>query len=419
VTVDADGDFVVAWSSDLQDGHQRGVFARRFSITGSALAVEFQVNQYTGFNQWRPSVAADADGDFVVAWESAGQDGAAYGVFARRFSSSGAGLGSEFGVNTITSGYQIAPAVGVSTSGAFVVTWMGDRGTGDFDILAQRYSSSGSPVGGEFVVNTYTDYKQRFPSVASTASGDFVVVWSSYREDGSLYGVFGRRFSSAGTALATEFQINTYTGDLQDNPAVAVDADGDFVVVWESRYQDGATYGVFAQRFSSAGSRLATEFRVNTSTAGSQMTAAVASKGNGDFVVTWTSYPDSDSDVYARRFSSAGTPLAAEFLVNTFTGSRQNFPAVASSTNGRFVVAWASKYQDGSVEGVFAQRFAVPIPFDVDGDGASLPLTDALLTLRYLFGFRGATLITGAVNLAGCTRCDAPSIESYLAANTG
>ena len=35
--------------------------------------------------------------------------------------------------------------------------------------------------------------------------------------------------------------------------------------------------------------------------------------------------------------------------------------------------------------------------------------------LRYLFGFRGATLTTGAVDLAGCTRCDAAAIEAYLA----
>ena len=41
------------------------------------------------------------------------------------------------------------------------------------------------------------------------------------------------------------------------------------------------------------------------------------------------------------------------------------------------------------------------------------PLTDGLLVLRLLFGFTGATLISGAVG-AGCTRCDATSILAYL-----
>jgi hypothetical protein len=50
---------------------------------------------------------------------------------------------------------------------------------------------------------------------------------------------------------------------------------------------------------------------------------------------------------------------------------------------------------------------------DIDGDGQSLPLTDALLLLRYLFGFRGLALIDDAVG-AGCTRCDAASIQEFI-----
>ena len=44
-------------------------------------------------------------------------------------------------------------------------------------------------------------------------------------------------------------------------------------------------------------------------------------------------------------------------------------------------------------------------------------LPDALLGLRYTFGFRGGTLVAGAVG-PGCTRCDASSIEAYLASIT-
>jgi hypothetical protein len=52
---------------------------------------------------------------------------------------------------------------------------------------------------------------------------------------------------------------------------------------------------------------------------------------------------------------------------------------------------------------------------DVDGDGEVEALTDSLLLLRYAFGFRGATLVTGAVDLGHCTRCTAPQIENYVA----
>ena len=51
---------------------------------------------------------------------------------------------------------------------------------------------------------------------------------------------------------------------------------------------------------------------------------------------------------------------------------------------------------------------------DIDGNGAADPLTDGILIVRWLFGFKGATLTAGAVDLAHCTRCDAPAIEAYL-----
>jgi hypothetical protein len=53
---------------------------------------------------------------------------------------------------------------------------------------------------------------------------------------------------------------------------------------------------------------------------------------------------------------------------------------------------------------------------DIDGNGEAAPLTDGLLLLRYLFGFRGAALVSGAVG-AGCTRCSAEAIETFIEAN--
>jgi hypothetical protein len=57
---------------------------------------------------------------------------------------------------------------------------------------------------------------------------------------------------------------------------------------------------------------------------------------------------------------------------------------------------------------------SIQAQLDIDGNGAVGPLTDGLLVLRFLFHFTGGTLTTGAVDLSGCTRCDAASIEAYL-----
>ena len=61
-------------------------------------------------------------------------------------------------------------------------------------------------------MNTYTTAMQNTPAVAVDGSGDFVVVWQSYGQDGkSHYSVFGQRFNAAGTPASGEFQVNTYT----------------------------------------------------------------------------------------------------------------------------------------------------------------------------------------------------------------
>ena len=50
---------------------------------------------------------------------------------------------------------------------------------------------------------------------------------------------------------------------------------------------------------------------------------------------------------------------------------------------------------------------------DIDSNEALDPYSDGMLITRYLFGFRGAPLIEGAVG-ENCSRCSARSIEDYL-----
>ena len=65
--------------------------------------------------------------------------------------------------------------------------------------------------GGEFQVNRATVNNQYDPSVAVEADGDFVVIWTDAILDGGGKGIFGLRFNSAGSILGNQFQINTYT----------------------------------------------------------------------------------------------------------------------------------------------------------------------------------------------------------------
>ena len=101
---------------------------------------EFRVNTYTTSGQRYPSVAMDSDGDFVVSWQSLGQDGSSYGIYAQRYDNAGVAQGAEFRVNTYTTSQQFYPSVAMDNDGDFVVSWQSFEQDGSNDgIYAQRY----------------------------------------------------------------------------------------------------------------------------------------------------------------------------------------------------------------------------------------------------------------------------------------
>jgi hypothetical protein len=289
-----------------------------------------------------------------VAWTSYGQDGSSTGVYAQRYNAAGVPQGTEFRVNTYTTNSQWSPSVAMDADGDFVVAWQG-RGVGDsLGIFAQRYSAAGVPQGAEFRVNTRTTSDELLSSVAMDADGDFVVAWQSRQGIASDWGIYAQLYNAAGTPRGPEFRVYA-DGALA---SAAMDADGDFVVTWMSHGQDGSDWGIYAQRYNAPGVPQGGEFRVNTYTSGPQMNPSVSMEADGDFVVTWMSYePDgSRFGICAQRYRSAGVPQAGEFKVNTYTTDGQAYPKSAMDADGDLVIVWQSDGQDGSEEGVYAQR---------------------------------------------------------------
>jgi hypothetical protein len=126
--------------------------------------------------------------------------------------------------------------------------------------------------------------------------GDFVVVWRSEQDGGAFYGVYGQRFDASGAPQGAEFLVNTYTAGTQDRGFSVSVATG----------QDGSGTGVYGQQYNADGSPDGAEFRVNASTVGSQEVPAVAMAADGDFVVAWAGLGPgiSNYEVWAQRFGS-------------------------------------------------------------------------------------------------------------------
>jgi hypothetical protein len=289
VGVDPSGKFVVVWHSKVDKYSPTDVYAQRYDAGGSKIGPEFRVNTYTTESQERAAVAARADGSFEVCWTSYGQDYSQGGVFAQRFSASGTATGAEFQVNTNTIGNQYQSKIVFDRRGNAVVAWSGPDLDG-IGIHAQRFDPAGTRRGLELQVNTTQFSAQSDPDLAFDRHGNFVVVWNSFGQDGSSWGVFGQRFNRSGEKVGDEFQANTTTAGTQRWSSVAFDGRDDFVVVWESGGgQDGSSYGIFGQRFAGLGDRVGPEFGVNAYTADSQQLPRIVHDGAG-FVAAWGNF---------------------------------------------------------------------------------------------------------------------------------
>lgn len=208
----------------------------------------------------------------------------------------------------------------------------------------------------EFRINETTEGYQGSPDIEYLDSTSWVAVWISAEQDGDDMGVFARKLDSTGVPLGGEVQVNTYTEDDQLRHRVAAWEGEGFVVVWTSKYQDGDNMGVYAQRFDMGMQPVGGEIQVNDYTLGQQDFSSVATLSDGRFIVVWAS-EEQDGEgmgIFAKVFDGV-TPVTGDLLVNTYTIGGQSMPDVASGPNDEVVVVWKSNGQSGNKPEIFGQ----------------------------------------------------------------
>jgi hypothetical protein len=414
VAAGPDGGFVVVWNSDGQDGSALGMFGQRYDERGTSRGGEFQVNTYTTGVQFNlgGSLAVDARGNFTVTFASS-EDGSVTGAFARRYTAAGAALGREFQANTFTTGFQSVPVVAATPFGDFMVVWHGPGLDDSYGVFARRYARDGTALGPPFRVNTYTTSFQWFPRVAADDAGRFVVVWESSGQDGDNSGIFGQLYDAGGAPVGGEFQVNTYTTSSQTSVAVAKvpgtgPAAGRFLVVWAHCCPTLPDFKIFARRFAADGTPEGAEFQVAVGIGG-QDRPAVAADARGNYVVVWQELV-ADHEVRGQRLSPAGR-RGAEFQANTYVSGSQFGAAVASDAAGNFVATWQSVGQDGSLGGIYAQRFGGLLPTLLAVDATATGTSDGN---RVLEPCEEVVVAPGWRNVSGATQTFSGRIDEFL-----
>ena len=186
------GNIVYTWCSVGIDGEGLGIAAAMYDSLGNVIQPSFQVNTHTPLDQSYPGLTALHDGGFVVVWHSQQQDSSGNGVYFQRFDKLGFKFGRETLVNDEVTSSQGLAVIDTLASGGVVIAWQSFGQDGSkWGIYAKLYTADMLPVGAEFQVNTFTEGFQDHVQVAvmpQDGADRWIAVWESTGQDGEGYG---------------------------------------------------------------------------------------------------------------------------------------------------------------------------------------------------------------------------------------
>jgi hypothetical protein len=363
------GAFVVTWLNGDFSSH---VVGQRYDATGAPLGGEFFVVDSPGTTraQADPAVAMKSSGDFVVVWTGRILGPSAYQnqIFARRFASSGAPIGSEFRVDNAATAYSSNPRVAFDTNGGFAVVW----GQQPEPYVAYRqYDASANPLGPPGNVGDFAQYAD----VVAVHDGSFVVPWYDAQTPGNIW---ARRVDATGTPNGAKFLVGSNAAtNYPAPPRAAAGPSGDFTVAWVS----GSYPRLQIRRYDASASPLGASVPIDLDGVGNGIGAITGRIGagadsQGRMLFAWQTVAGGGGVQQVRgRLLNGG-----ELVLNT--GSTVSFdhflPGVAAVAPGEFVVAWQN---DGYVS---ALRVVAPLRGDANGD-RQRDIVDVFYLINFLF----------------------------------
>ncbi len=222
-------------------------------------------------------------------------------------------------------------------------------------------------------MNTYTSSVQRYANVAMDASGDFVVAWQSLQandqtanKDDSGYGIYAQRFNSAGQRLGGANEIQTIS--FVDNWT------GTFRLHWDND-NNPLTADLVTAPITYSGNTSATAYAIQSALSGNRRSGGRAARQLEDqhSLLRHVGRERSGS-VKGHRFGQNRRSLkqhvqidvnqegnTGEFRVNDTTAGNQTFPSIGMDKQGNFVISWTSEGQGGDSAyntNVYAKRYA-------------------------------------------------------------
>lgn len=236
---DPQGNFVVTWEDDQDGNNYYQILARGFNAAGAQRFATMTVNTVSAGQQFNPAIAVDGTGRFVVAWEDDQDDDGLFQIYARGLTATGANRFNQLAANTNTAGQHGQPSVSADNAGNFVVVWEDDEdNNGFYQIYGRGFTATGAQRIARFTVNTVSSGQQYEPGLGMRNDGGFAVAWEDDQDENGSFQILSRVFNSNGTQKRADFTVNSDSSGQQRGPVASVGEDGRFVVGWQDDMDD-------------------------------------------------------------------------------------------------------------------------------------------------------------------------------------
>ncbi len=337
------GEHVIVWADDAYDNNQTDldgegnmdIRARVLCEYGCDLSPDqFTVNTKAG-NQTNPDVAMDINGNFVVTWTNHGNTS----VYMRQFDMTGNVLNnadSEIKVNT--SGNADLSAVAMDDAGNFVVTWQTDN-----DIFMRGFDAKGNETFAQKPVSDNplsTKGKRSRPDIAMDKDGNFVVVWEDDANADNDYDISARGFKKDGTERIPEFIANKDKSYQQKNPAIGMNRNGTFHIAWEDDRDGNDVFRISMSAWNPDGSVLIEDQLAGSSQKAHDPSVCVADDGTGYFAWAADIFTNGSTKYTNVNLRTTSKSFATQSIAHNAVQGTQDQPAIGCNDAGKYAISW-------------------------------------------------------------------------------
>ncbi|GLQ33068.1 Ig-like domain-containing protein [Litoribrevibacter albus] len=303
-----------------------------------------QVDDSAG-NSGSANIVLTDDGDALAVWYQT--DGSYYTIWTNHYDADTGWQGPQ-AIPTTYEDHASSPELVMDTQGNAIATWR-QRYENRQRIAAARYDSENGWGAVTIIDNNMSEHGYE-PKIDMDQEGNAIVVWHGF--DGTRNNIYSNRYV-VDNGWIDPIIINA-PGSNAYAPQVSVNTAGEAMAVWYQDDLDGLSRDmIWAARYTPENAWLPAETISENENNSSVDYPIISVDNQGNALVIWTQYRDSEGDVWSRYYQANNgwqTPTQLENITGNAYGS-----SLSMDNNGNAMAMWI--YDNEDVTEIMASRF--------------------------------------------------------------